>query len=394
MKKLFLLFIILNLYLFISAQDFYVLGDPEIVHYSKDSLNGKTKNMYTFGGFVKLNVIYDFVGLSNITALNIPEIPVGTQFKNPYISFDTYQTRLWYGSTHQTKIGKVLINIVGDFWGSGSRTNFRLRQAVISIRRWDFGHAWSTFVDLDAWPIMNDWDGPPTGAWTRQAMIRYNQPIADHSVLSMAVESPLVDYNLSYDIDSTLLVSNQNIPDMHLRYKFTQKKYSLQLAGVYRNIKYMVKADSTIKHQNGWGLMASGFFTFDRGDHMYVQLLAGQGISRYLVGFSGQNYDAISIGGRELDLLPITGGFIGYDHYWDRAKKYSSTVVLGSTVVSNDIFESFGNPLEGFWALANFYWKPIPKLQFSLEYTYGYKKDHLNQEGNASRIAFMAFYKF
>ena len=181
---------------------------------------------------------------------------------------------------------------------------------------------------------------------------------------------------------------------MHLKYKFDGGAYRLQLAGVYRNIKYMVSADSTIKYKNGWGIMASAYFNFNRGNNLYVQLLAGQGIGRYLVGFSGQNYDAISINGQELNLLPITGGFIGYDHYWDKNHVFSSTFVIGATVVSNDILTEFGNPLEGVWALTNFYWKPIPKLQFSIEYTYGYRKDHLNESGNASRISFMACYKF
>lgn len=394
MKKIILLLITLNLFVYTNAQDGYVTTGSNFMYKSSDTLNGKPKNMFIFGGFVKLNVIYDFVGLSNITALNIPEIPVSEQFKNPYISFDTYQTRLWYKSTHQTKIGEIKIRVIGDFWGSGSRTNFRMRQALISIKNWDFGHTFTTFADLDAWPIINDWDGPPTGIWSRQAMVRYNQPISNHSTVSFAAEAPLIDYNVIMDIDSVLSISNQTVPDLHIKYKFDKSKFKLQIAGVYRNIRYIVNADSTFKYENGWGLMASTFVPFDRGDNLYVQLLAGKGISRYLVGFSGRNWDAVALGETDLHILPVAGGFIGYDHYWDRNKKFSSTAVVGTTAISNNINEQYGNVLEGYWALVNFYWRPTANLQFSTEFTFGYRKDHLLLDGNASRLTFMAFYQF
>lgn len=394
MRRIFFLLLPLFLFVQLYAQDGYVATGSNFMYKSADTLNGKAKNTFTFGGFIKLNMIYDFVGLSNITALNIPEIPVGKQFKNPYISLDTYQTRLNYNSTHQTNIGEVKIRIVGDFWGSGSRTNFRMRQALISFRKWDIGHTFTTFADLDAWPIMNDWDGPPTGIWSRQAMIRYNQPFSTNSTLSIAAEAPLIDYNLKLDIDSNLTISNQTIPDIHVKYKLVKPNFRFQTAAVYRNIRYIVNADSSFMHQNGWGLMTSAYFHFERGDNLYVQLLAGQGIARYLVGFSGQNWDAVALGEDEIYLLPVAGGFIGYDHYWDKNKKFSSTFVIGTTVISNNFFHEFGNPLEGYWGLANFYWRPIPNLQFSVEYTYGYRKDHFLLEGDASRITFMAYYQF
>jgi len=152
MKKLLFLLIVNILIINISAQDGYVTTGHNFIYKSTDTLNSKPKNMFSFGGFIKLSMIYDFVGLSNITALNIPEIPVGKQFKNPYISFDTYQTRLNFNSEHQTSVGEIKLRIIGDFWGSGSRTNFRMRQALIQVRRWDIGHTFTTVANLDAWP--------------------------------------------------------------------------------------------------------------------------------------------------------------------------------------------------------------------------------------------------
>ena len=87
MKKIILLLITLNLFVYTNSQDGYVTTGSNLMYKSSDSLNGKPKNMFIFGGFVKLNVIYDFVGLTNITALNIPKTPIGKQSKTPKHSF-------------------------------------------------------------------------------------------------------------------------------------------------------------------------------------------------------------------------------------------------------------------------------------------------------------------
>ena len=166
MRKLIVISFLLGFAIFSNAQNFKLE--------SKDTLNGKPKNSIVFGGFVNTIFYYDFVGINNAyPALNITEVPVGNDvFKEPYMNFNAFQTRLKFNSAHQTKIGEIKLYVEGDYVsGTGA---FRLRHALISVNKWDVGQTWSNFSDEDMWPNMTDYDGPPTGMWPRPTMIRYN----------------------------------------------------------------------------------------------------------------------------------------------------------------------------------------------------------------------------
>jgi len=383
MKKLFLI-LIFSFPFFIYSQN--------LSFETKDSLNGKPKHKIVFGGFVNTIFNYDFVGLdSKYPALNIASVPVGNHLKDPYMNFDAFQTRLRFNSSHQTKLGEVKLYVEGDFQsGTGA---FRLRHALISVGRFDFGQTWSNLADGDCWPNMTDYDGPPTGIWPRPTMIRYHIIKGKKHSLALSAEGPILDYQVHINLDSVVSTSNQDVPDFILRYRFTTDKFHIQLGGVYRNIKYLNSLDSSFHYESGYGVAASGVFSLGR-DKMYIQYSIGKGISRYLVGYEGRQWDAVATGNHDIELLPVQGGFFGFDHYWTKSKKFSSTVVLGYTNVVNDVFKNRDDFMLGYWGLVNLYWYPIDNMAVALEYAHAYRKNTWSKEGQAGRIQFLVQYSF
>jgi len=361
---------------------------------SKDTLNGEPKHSFEFGGYVNTIMYYDFTGINNAyPALNITEVPVGNNlYKEPYLNFNAFQTRIRMKSRHQTKIGLIKTYIEGDFVsGTGA---LRLRHALISINKWDFGQTWSNFADEDAWPNMTDYDGPPTGVWARPTMIRYNAIQGKNNSLSFSLEGPSLDYTHNYNIDSAITTTNQNIPDFTTRYRYDSDKFHFQLSGVYRTIRYKDITDTSLFYESGYGVsLSSGITVFGR-DRIHLQATAGKGIARYLVGFEGRNWDAVPTGDKKIELLPTYGGFFGYDHYWNKKKSFSSTIVAGGVYVQNNILKNVGNFMEGYWGLINLYWYPVNNLSIAVEYVSAYRKDYLSQEGYADRIQFMVQYNF
>ena len=215
-----------------------IVNSQTLTFNSKDTLNGEAKNSFEFSGFVNTIMYYDFTGINNAyPALNITEVPVGNNvYKEPYLNFNAFQTRLRIKSRHNTKIGLIKIYIEGDFVsGTGA---LRLRHALISINKWDIGQTWSNFSDEDMWPNMTDYDGPPTGIWARPTMIRYNALQGEKNSISFSIEGPSLDYTHNYNIDSSITTTNQNIPDFTGRYRYDSEKFHFQLSGVYRNIRY------------------------------------------------------------------------------------------------------------------------------------------------------------
>jgi hypothetical protein len=368
---------------------------------TKDTLNGKPKHEIAFSGWVWSIFNYDFVGIdSKYPALNIASVPVGDHIDDPFMNFDAFQTRLRFKSTHQTKsLGEIKLYVEGDFVsGTGA---FRLRHALISVGRFDFGQTWSNMADEMCWPNVTDYDGPPTGIWPRPTMIRYHILRGEKSSLAISAEGPSLDYISGPDspvmFDTLVFTSNQNVPDFTLRYRFDTKRVNLQVSGVYRNIRYFDGVDSTHYYKTGYGIALSSIFTLgQRQDKLYLQASLGRGISRYLVGYEGRLWDAVSSGTHDISLLPVVGGFLGYDHFWTKKKNFSSTVVFGVTNVQNDIdvYSSFDDFMLGYWAVANLWWYPVDNLSFAVEYAHAYRQDFYGKDGSAGRIQFIAMYSF
>lgn len=384
MRKSILLLVVL-FPMFVFAQNFK--------YESKDTLNGRPKNTITFGGFINTIYYYDFIGYEGqYPALNIVSIPTGNVLKEPSTNFVAFQTRMRFKSEHESKIGTIKLYFEGDFINSANA--FRLRHALISINKWDFGQTWSNFADEDSWPNMTDYDGPPTGIWARHTMIRYNAIQGVNHSLSASVEGPSLDYQAHTFVDTIFTTAYQDIPDFTLRYRYVTEKLRFQLSGVLRSIKYKNTVDSTFSREMAYGLSASAGVSTFGNDLLHMQATAGVGIARYLVGFESYNWDAVPTGDGGIELTPAIGGFVGYDHYWTKDKRFSSTAVFGYISIKNRLNHTPNDFMTGYWGLVNFYWHPVPELDIAVEYVRAFREDTYGDTGIGARAQFMVMYHF
>ena len=360
---------------------------------SKDTLNGKPKNTITFGGFINTIYYYDFIGYEGqYPALNIVSIPTGNVLKEPSTNFVAFQTRMRFKSEHESKIGTIKLYFEGDFINSANA--FRLRHALISINKWDFGQTWSNFADEDSWPNMTDYDGPPTGIWARHTMIRYNAIQGVNHSLSASIEGPSLDYQAHTFVDTIFTTAYQDIPDFTFRSRHVTEKLRFQLSGVLRSIKYKNTVDSTFSREMAYGLSASAGISTFGNDLLHMQATAGVGIARYLVGFESYNWDAVPTGDGGIELTPAIGGFVGYDHYWTKDKRFSSTAVFGYISIKNRLTHTPKDFMTGYWGLVNFYWHPVPELDIAVEYVRAFREDTYGDTGIGARAQFMVMYHF
>ena len=360
---------------------------------SKDTLNGKPINSIAFSGFVNSIYYYDFVGYEGqYPALNIVSIPTGNVLKEPSTNFVVFQTRLRFNSEHQSKIGAIKLHFEADFINSANA--FRIRHALISVGNWDFGQTWSNFADEDAWPNVTDYDGPPTGIWARPTMIRYNAFQGKKHSLSASLEGPSLDYREHHQVDTILSTAFQDVPDFTLRYRYKTDRMHLQVAGVLRSIKYKNNLDSTFSREMAYGASVSTGISLFSNDLLHAQFTMGKGISRYLVGFESYNWDAVPTGNGNIELVPAIGGFIGYDHYWTKDRRFSSTAVFGYINIKNEVLPTPKDFITGYWGALNFYWHPIPELDIAVEYVAAYREDTFGETGDGARAQFMVMYHF
>ncbi len=394
MRKIVLVFIIGMLSFQVQAQ--------LLILQSADSLNGKPKKQFYTTAWVKFSAFYDKEGIPNVSAMHLPSIP--TERENvpadPQYHADMNQTRLIFATTFQTEfIGEIKSYIETDFYGDGGG-GLRLRHAYVRFKNFRIGQTWSGFTDEEAWPNITDFDGPATGAWVRSAQVTYFIRPNANSDISIGLEVPTLDYNRYLLIDTLVTPANQTIPDLVSHYELRWKTGHFQIAGVGRAIEYK-NATNTITYKLGGGFSVSGAQEFFGRDKFIYQAAYGIGISRYLVSFGGGGWDAVPDTKGNLELVPIYGGYLGYQLFWGKknyAKRdhnhFSSTFVYGYVELDNPL--SFPSPtlLTGSYASANLYWHVVGPLNIALEGIYGFRTDEFESSGENVRIQAVVEYNF
>jgi hypothetical protein len=359
---------------------------------SKDSLNNKPKRQFYTTAWVKLNGIWDYMGISNTAAMNLPEIPTDGRPPDSHFTMDMYQTRLKFASTFQTeRFGEIFSYIETDFYGNNGG-GLRLRHAYIRFKNWRIGQTWSSFTDEESWPNVTDFDGPPTGSWVRHVQIGYFIRPSEMADILISVESPYADYNRYLELDSTLESSSPSYPDLHSHFEQRWSKGHIQVAGVYRIIEYKNNQDAN-SYVSGYGINLSLAQTIAKRDKAIGQLVVGKGISRYLVSLAGAGWDAAPDANGSFIALPVWGGYLSYQHFWGNSD-FSSTAVAGYSAVTNPLNNPSRFLFRGISASANIYWQPLGPLSFALEGIYGVREDEFENMGDNYRLQFVFEYAF
>ncbi len=369
---------------------------------SVDSLNGKPVKEFYTTAWLKFSGFVDAEGIPNESAMHLPSIPTerDSASADPQFHADLYQTRLMFVSKFQTKnMGEIFSYIETDFYGGGGG-GLRLRHAYVSFANWRIGQAWSGFTDVEAWPNITDFDGPATGAWVRSAQIAYFIHLKQNATIMLSVESPTTDYGRYLFVDSLIKPALQGIPDLVGHYEIRWPRGHFQIATVGRVIEYK----NVLHNRNyliGGGTSISGSLQVNKDDKFIYQVAGGKGIARYLVSFGGGGWDAIPNHQGDLDLVPIAGGYLGYQHYWGKKSlesleenHFSSTFVYGYVYLKNPIETPKPSLLTGSYASANLYWHLSGPMQFAVEGIYGYRTDEYESPGDDLRVQFIMEYNF
>ena len=383
MKKLFLLASCLMIGHGLMCQVLFI--------HSKDSVDAKPRLEAGFGGWVKLSLVYDHMGIQTTAAMNPLFIPTGDAEPDPQFTGDMKQSRLKFLSIHRSKkLGEVKAYIEGDFYGAGT-AGFRLRHAYIQGKRLLVGQYWSPFTDVDAWPNVADFDGPATGIWKRMPQIRYTHFFGSSTELALPLETSIPKY-FARAIDSLVINEpNQNIPNLAAQFHRRLRSGHIALGGIFRNIRYE-KQDSSMAYLQGFGVALTGTLNFGRNTFMY-QAAGGKGIASYMSSFGGLGLDVLIIGDGSKGLIPTWGGFLSFQHRWGDSD-FSSNVLFGWAIFNNNWFEDDQDAFYGTQSSVNLNWTPTENISVFLELQFGTHRDITGSYGDASRIMLTAEYSF
>jgi hypothetical protein len=302
---------------------------------------------------------------------------------------DLRQSRIMLGGTRRgTSLGALTAYMEGDFYGPEGTTTFRLRHAYVTNGHILIGQSWSTATDIEVLPEIADFDGPPTGVFTRSAMIRYRSDVDKQFVATVSLERPRADIRFLPGTDTSVSPAFERFPDLLGSVRWRWARGHAELAAIARELRYHQDGDATSKF--GRGLVLAVVTQIGKQDRAFLQGLAGKGIGSYTIGLGSQEADAVPFEG-ELHPVPVYGGYVAYEHWWN--SQFFSTGVLGATVVENDLIPDQGDFLRGFYSSINLFVKAAPGLDLGTELLYGWRKISDDTKGEAMRLYFVTAYR-
>ena len=317
-----------------------------------------TDTIFTVGGYVKLDAIYDG-GVASGDASNLPGLALTNQDgvttldrRGHSFKMHTRQSRIWFRSVTDTAKGPVVGYIETDFFGSrnvgdasitGSTTlsawNLRLRHAYVTYGGWLAGQTWTNFADMSALGTNVEFNGAPGVPLNRYAQLRYTFVLNDNpnkkQTLSIAVEHPTTDY-VEANTAPTLVkrdsgsvfgggsassdtYGSANLPDLTAQYKIKSDKGHFTIRGLVRKLiaKFPDSTDyvGCRKHVYGWGLGISGKLFIVGKSFAFAQLNFGKGMARHI--FDGRGFSAaLNTTNGQFRGIKTVGWQFGYVHYW------------------------------------------------------------------------------
>lgn len=340
----------------------------------------------TLYGFGRTSFVWDDQDLGRADLFVPANITVGGGPRNSSFFIGAKQTRV--GVDLKLLVGgeSIALKFEGDFHNDASDANglFRMRHAYADYRFVIVGMTWSNFYDVEANPLTVDFEGPNTSTLSRTPQIRFSTH-KSKNVFSISIENPIEKLSVGGSITEL----PERFPDITGAYRINGKFGFIKAAGLFRELRYESdKARSLL----GYGLTVMGAIKAGEKDKLRFQGVLGTGVSKYIQGASGLNYDAIYDGTNELEPLQMRGANISYQHFWK--DHMHSSIILGVLNVEEDSNLDAADYRSGYYGSINLFWEVLKALTFGAEALVGERVNVNDESGSAVRLEMSATYKF
>ncbi len=360
----------------------------------------KGKFDITFGGRIKIDAIYNTNSVSrdgtskadlaftpqtipladsgSSTDLNLREsrlwstlrLPLANKSLASYIEFDFFDTRLKANGT------RVVAN------------RPRLRHLYANYGGLTLGKTFTNFINISAFPEINDANGPVGIHALRHELIRYRKTF-DRFELSISAED--AESLFVTASGNRFRVNDDQIPDLTGRVNINGSWGELSLATMLRQVYANNRLNSN-NDDKRWGsaLSIAGRIYLQGKDNVRFTLTGGNALGRY-VSYGLFDDAAIAADGR-LDLNEIVSGHFSYQHWWSDRLRSSMVVGLGYANINTDFAGSNINKYVGSAAI-NLIWNPTLNSTIGVEWLHGYRQQYNQMDGNVDRIQLSLIYR-
>ncbi|MBS0430792.1 MAG: porin [Proteobacteria bacterium] len=340
-----------------------------------------TDTMIRFGGYAKLDAMYDTRPMGNTDQFVAASIPVPRdQDASGNFNMHARQTRFSFEVRRPSSLGGTLrFYLENDFFaGDNGQYNFHLRQAFGQLGNTYAGYGYSAFMDADALPDTLDFAGPGGQLFVLQPSIHQAFRLDKASSLTVSVEKP--DSEVGTIDENDNIHGTQQLPDVVVAVRTEHDWGHVQGGIVARRLGYTngTRNDQTF----GGGVALTGVLNVtDRGSNNDLLMFSGtwgKGIAHYISDTSASGLDAAVDSVGSLHALDAWGAYAAYTHYWN--KDWRTNLVYGIAQVQQSNLLAGSAFRESDYGALNLIWSPFPTLTTGVELLYG----RLEQQGGAT----------
>lgn len=381
-----------------AAADQTERGDPLTTLASKDFPRSipmfGSDFRFALGGYVKLDVIYDFDGHPDRNRFSLANIPkAGDPVHAPYLSLHARESRLHfdvrYGAAGAPP-NQALVEI--DFFNPSSDVvTPRLRHAYL---RWgDFlaGQTWALLTDMRPLPFIIDFAFADSVNATRVPQLRYQSFLTDFLLVRAGVEMP--ELGGVDNPEAAAGAVSPRLPRAALGASLEAKRGFVSGGFSLGEIRWDIEDSSADPTTLAWMAVLNGRYLLDRAGNAFIGAHAsvGEGTGELVGALAGQNSNATLSGGT---LTPLLSG-----HGMVGAGYRLSPIISTNAAIAWDVLvpspESSPDALEWAWSVhANVIAHLSEPLQLGLEAMLGESQNVDGRSGRGTRLEGMVMYSF
>ena len=356
------------------------------------------------GGRVKLDAIYNSRSVGGNSGSNSGDlaftpsaIPINGAGEDDQISFNARQTRLWLKGYSSSSYGEMAGYLEIDFNASSGASNEkvsnayipRLRHAYGTLGGITLGQTYTTFMNVSAFPEMNDLNGPVGIMNVRQPLLRYRFD-RDWGNIYVALENP--ETTLTTAAGDRIAPDDDRVPDLVGKVEFSNDRGNWTIAGMAREIRSDGAVLANVA-DSAWGgaISAAGRIRVFKQDNLRFNLSYGNALGRYL------SYNAFDDGvidnNGNIELTEIIGGYLAYQHWW--SDDLRSSIGAGFALADYNSAVDPGSANKKFYSThVNLIWNPSLNASIGVEWLKGYRELEDGRDGQINRVQLTSIYNF
>lgn len=348
-----------------------------------------------FGGYFRLDALYDFNGAGSRNQLLMAQIPVeGTEAANagPFFNMHVRETRFNFDIRRTTDLGRPLKCFLEfDFFDESLHAGLpRLRHAFVKYGNLLVGQTWTNLSDLRVFPFIMDFSAGDALFGGRSVQIRYEKYFIPHWQYAFSLEMP----SLSgiYSAENDMGVKMPLMPLFSARLSNERDNGMLMFGGQVEQLHWDGRNKGPDANAIGWGVIFNGrqFLT----KHLFAtwHTSYNSGLISQILIFGGTHQGAVVLPDGEMHLEDAITLAVGAGYQINDA--LSTNIAYAYVNRGKLEYRPESTLREGGMGHFNVMWHIHAHALTGIEYAWGDVRTLANAKGTAHRIQYMIKYAF